>query len=143
MGATPNVAIDIQMLISKTLLRKESCQVMKLHQKSINIKLDENLSNEVFNYLQASPFSETKSLTNLLKLGLTVIDGTYHDRELKTLETRTSEIIRMLQLIDTHQTLLQNGLADINDAITNQKSDVDLLIKPTTIAAQNKKNKGI
>lgn len=139
MGATPNVAIDIQMLISKTLLRKESCQVMKLHQKSINVKLDENLSNEVFNYLQASPFSETKSLTNLLKLGLTVIDGTYHDQELKTLETRTSEIIRMLQLIDTHQTLLQNGLADINDAITNQKSDVDLLIKPTTIAAQNKK----
>lgn len=116
---------------------------MKLHQKSINVKLDENLSNEVFNYLQASPFSETKSLTNLLKLGLTVINGTYHDQELKTLETRTSEIIRMLQLIDTHQTLLQNGLADINDAITNQKSDVDLLIKPTTIAAQNKKNKGI
>jgi hypothetical protein len=111
---------------------------MKLHQKSVNIKLDENLSNEVFNYLQTSPLSEAKSLTNLLTIGLDVVNGKYHDRELHGLETRNDEVIRMLTAIETHQKVLQQGLADINDAVTDQISDTDLLTDPITKTAMKK-----
>lgn len=114
---------------------------MKLHQKSINIKLDENLSNEVFNYLQTSSVSESKSLINILKIGLDVINGKYHDRELHGLETRNEEIIRILTVIEKHQNGIQQGLADVQDAISDQISDTDLLTAPITKTAATKKRK--
>ena len=111
---------------------------MKLHQKSVNIKLDDNLSNEVFNYLQTSSLSESKSLTNLLELGIDVINGKYHDRELHGLEIRNDEIIRLLTVIEKHQIAIQQGLADVQDSQTDQISDTDLLIKPLTKKATEK-----
>lgn len=105
---------------------------MKLHQKSILIKLTEPLSIELFNQLQASNLSEAATLQKLLQLGLDVESGRYHDKELTTVNNRLDSLIRNSEANNKQLQLLNDGQGDIHDAITGQLSDADMLVTKTT-----------
>lgn len=111
---------------------------MKLHQKSILIPLTESQSNQLFNYLQSRPTSDTKSLQHLLDNALAVEDGTYHDQKLHQIETRVSENQRALDTIVALIKSTNEGLASLNDIKTDQISDTDLFITDTTQSTADK-----
>ena len=116
---------------------------MRLHQKSITIKLDENTSNELFDYLNANSFkSEQKLLLELIQTGLNVQNGKYHDQELANIQLQLDSLIRNADANNKTMQHIISGLADVQDSITQQTSDTELLITPYTQHSQKDEKYG-
>lgn len=106
---------------------------MRLNQKSVTIKLNNELSTQIFEYLKNNSYqSEQKNLERLLTLGLSVISGEYKTEELSRMQMQLDSLIRNTNAQATLMKHITIGLADIQDAITDQRSDADLLITQQT-----------
>lgn len=114
---------------------------MRLNQKSITIKLNNDLSNQIFEYLKNNSYqSEQKNMEKLLTLGLSVINGSYKTEELARIQTQLDSLIRHTNTQNTLMKHITIGLADVQDAITDQRSDADLLITQHTKTHQMRNN---
>lgn len=115
---------------------------MKQNQNSITIKFNKNsrdLQDALYAYVLSHPEqTQNQIMQDLLSFGLSVATGAYHDQELNNIQEQLKTLIRNTNI--NNQTLhnLNEGLADVQDAITGQMSDVDMLITPTTNETQRK-----
>lgn len=116
---------------------------MRPKQDSITIKFHQNteLRDQLYRYLLENPAnSQNRLLNEILANGLAVVTGQYHDQELGVIQEQLASLIRNAEL--NNQTLhnVNEGLADVQDAITDQYSDVDLLIEPQTKTTTQRHN---
>ena len=84
------------------------------------------------NFDQSDRKTQSDDIKQLLKLGLQVANGQYHDHELVNIE---NQIHNLYLSMNTHNQISENiiqALGDIQDAITGQQSDVDAIITPKT-----------
>lgn len=102
---------------------------MKLHQKTITFTLDPKLSDDLFATLKANPDSELVFLRRVLRNGLDVEQGLYHDKDMKIIMDQNEATQNSMAVQSNLLKKLQVGLADVQDTIADQQTDADFLLK--------------
>lgn len=94
---------------------------------------DKELKKQLRQYFdQSDRKTQSDDIKQLLKLGLQVANGQYHDHELVNIE---NQIHNLYLSMNTYNQISENiiqALGDVQDAITGQQSDVDAIITPKT-----------